>query len=75
MYHSWIKVCYNFHRQHPLKKKKLLFLLPKQDTGQYPPTYVSLSAQLAQLMCHSSTNNVLTNTIKKTTYYVGMADA
>jgi len=47
------------------KIKKKLFPLPKQGTGQYSSTYVSLGAQLSQLMCHSSTNIVLTIPFKK----------
>jgi hypothetical protein len=46
-----------------------------QGTGQCTSTCVSLRAQLAQLTRHSSKNTVLKNTIQKTTYNVGMADA
>ena len=80
MYHSWIIVCYNFHRQDPLphthtQKKGYCYNQNKALDSVPLHTYVSLRAQLAQLMCYSAKNNALTSTIQKSTYYVGMADA
>jgi len=41
MYHSWIKVCYNFHKQNPFKKKKVVSIT-KTRHGTVSPLHMSV---------------------------------